>query len=64
MFVSRGNTMLGSAIGDDNVEKYYLKKVSPAEKMKIEFEDQIEKLGYTFEIRNISNLYEAYEVNN
>ena len=38
-----------------NLEKFYLKSVSPQEIVKIEYEDKIERLGHTFEIRNDIN---------
>lgn len=63
MLVSRGNTMLGSMMENEKVEMFYLKKVSSAEIMKIEFEDQLERLGHTFELRNINNMYGAYDLN-
>jgi hypothetical protein len=46
-----------------NLEKFYLKSVSPQEIVKIEYEDKIEKLGHTFEIRNDINMYGAYDAN-
>jgi hypothetical protein len=63
ILVSNSNTMLGSLIANDNIEKFYLKSVSPQEIMKIEFEDQLERFGYIFEKRNDVNLYGAYEAN-
>jgi len=56
--------MLGPVIGNDNIEKFYLKSVSPQEILKIEFEDKMERFGYIFEKRNDINLYGAYDANN
>ena len=55
--------MMGPVLGNNNSEKYYLKSVSPQEILKIEYEDKIERLGYTFAIRNDVNLYGAYDAN-
>lgn len=51
------------SVSASEIEKYYLKSVSPQEILKIEYEDKIEKLGYTFEIRNDINMYGAYDAN-